>query len=46
MAAFTFLATKRRTRENHSTLSLLALSQTGDGKAISKTLEDWEKDAG
>jgi hypothetical protein len=45
MAAFTFLATKRLNRENHTTLGLLTLAQSGDDKAIKKQFEDWEKDA-
>lgn len=45
MAAYTFLAAKRRNRENHTALGLLQLSQSGDEKAIKKQFEDWEKDS-
>lgn len=44
MTAYTFLASKRKNRENHMALSLLLLSQSGDQKAVTKQLEDWEKD--
>jgi hypothetical protein len=45
MAAFLFLATKRVARESHRQLSLLTLSQSSDGKAITTQLEKWEDDA-
>ena len=45
MAAYTFLAAKRKNRENHTALGLLVLSQSGDDKAVKKQFEDWEKDA-
>ena len=44
LAAYTFLAVKRQTREAHRQLSILALSQA-EGKEITKQLESWEKDA-
>lgn len=45
MAAFTFLAAKRKNRENHTALSLLTLAQCGDDKVVKKQFEDWEKDS-
>lgn len=45
MAAFTFLATKRMTREHHSTLSLLTLAASGDGKAVKAQFDAWERDS-
>lgn len=44
LAAYSFLAAKRMTRESHRTLSLLALSGA-EGKEIQKQLEAWEKEA-
>jgi hypothetical protein len=43
MAAYTFLAVKRKNREDHMALSLTLLAN-GDPKAIKKQLEMWEKD--
>jgi hypothetical protein len=43
MAAYTFLAAKRKDRESHTALGLLVLAQN-DQKAIKKQFEDWEKD--
>jgi len=45
MAAFTFLAVKRKNREDHASLSLMLLAQSGDEKAVKKQLETWERDA-
>jgi hypothetical protein len=44
MAAYSFLAEKRRMREWHAQLSMLSLSNSGDGKEIVKQLEKWERD--
>jgi hypothetical protein len=44
MAAYTFLAVKRKNREDHMALSLMLLADCGDPKAIKKQLEMWEKD--
>jgi hypothetical protein len=44
MAAFTFLAEKRRSFESHRELSLLSLANSGEGKEIQKQLDTWEKD--
>lgn len=45
MSAFHFLAAKRVAIESHRQLSLLALGNSGDGKAINSQMEQWEKDA-
>lgn len=45
MAAYTFLAVKRKNREDHMALSLAVLANCGDPKAIKKQLELWEKDS-
>jgi hypothetical protein len=45
MAAFTFLASKRLNRENHTKLGLMILAQSGDPKAVEKQFKDWEKDS-
>jgi hypothetical protein len=39
-----FLAERRKDRESHLHLSLTALAQSGDGQAIKKQLEGWEKE--
>ena len=43
MAAFMFLAVKRKDRESHTALGLLVLAQN-EPKAIKDQFEDWEKD--
>ena len=45
MSAYTFLAVKRKNRENHTSLGLLGLAQSGDEKAVNKQFEDWERDS-
>jgi hypothetical protein len=45
MAAYTFLAVKRRNREQHSDLSIQLLAASGNEKEVKKQLEDWERDA-
>ena len=45
MSAYTFLAVKRKNRENHTALGLLVLAQSGDEKAVKKQFEDWERDS-
>jgi hypothetical protein len=43
MAAFMFLAVKRKDRESHTALGLLVLAQN-DPQAVKKQFDDWEKD--
>jgi len=45
MSAYSFLAVKRINREMHRNLSLMALAQSGDAKAINDQLARWEKEA-
>src|ERR1035437_8892122 len=45
MAAYAFLAAKRKDRESHTSLGLMLLAQSGDAKAIKTQFEDWERDA-
>lgn len=45
MSAFMFLAGKRKSREDHSALSLMLLAQSGDEKAVKDQFAIWEKDS-
>jgi hypothetical protein len=44
MSAYLFLREKRHMRERAWMLVLLAIAQSGDGKAIQKRIEEWEAD--
>jgi hypothetical protein len=39
-----FLAARRREIEMHSQLALHALGSSGDGEAVKKQMDKWEKD--
>jgi hypothetical protein len=39
------LIDRRQDAESHRTLSLLCLAQSGDGAAIKKQMDQWEKEA-